>query len=520
MGNGIRFAVISIALLAWADFAAAGDWVQWGGTNQRNMVSPEKNLPGAEIDLKNASAIRWTTRLGLWAYGHPVIADGRVFIGTGDRYWKDPRKRRTRGGLMICLDEASGKVLWRLLVPRYREKIHGSAFDDLDIGICSTPTVEGERVYVVSNRGEVLCLDTDGLADGNDGPFRDEGQYMAGPGEKPLKLKSGDGDIIWRFDMIASLPSAPHDATNSSVMILGDYLYVCTSNGVHRTPDEPNPLPDAPSLIVLDKKTGKLVGVDGEKIGRRTFHGQWSSPAASKVGGKTLVYFGAGDGVLYAFEQLSPRAQLKPPKPTVLKKAWWYDCNPPEFRKYPSGKIIDYWDADASRIDVPRGFLAPSEIIATPVVYKGKIYIAIGRDPEHGPGKGVLHCIDPRGKGDITKAGRVWSYSDINRTMGTVAISAGLLYVADIVGTVHCLEADTGKVQWVCKTGQPIWSSTLVADGKVYACTEEGKLWIFKAGRKMKVLVKIDLPDKTSTMPTAANGVLYFASHRKLYAIG
>ena len=53
----------------------------------------------------------------------------------------------------------------------------------MGLGICSSPTVDGDRVYLVTNRCEVLCLDVHGMANGNDGPLRDEGQYTAGPGQ-------------------------------------------------------------------------------------------------------------------------------------------------------------------------------------------------------------------------------------------------------------------------------------------------------------------------------------------------
>ena len=65
----------------------------------------------------------------------------------------------------------------------------------------------------------------------------------------------------------------------------------------------------APSLIVLDKHTGRLAATDDEQIGTRLLHGQWSSPSLGQVGGKTLVFFGGGDGVCYAFEALAGRAR-------------------------------------------------------------------------------------------------------------------------------------------------------------------------------------------------------------------
>ena len=67
------------------------------------------------------------------------------------------------------------------------------------------------------------------------------------------------------------------------------------------------PYPLAPSLIALEKHTGKLVAQDDEKIGTRLFHGQWSNPSLGRVNGKDLVFYGGGDGICYAFEALTRR---------------------------------------------------------------------------------------------------------------------------------------------------------------------------------------------------------------------
>lgn len=527
----LRWAWTGLLLLT-ATVCSADDWPQWGRMNCRNMISPAKNLPtnfspgkklaDGELDFRSLRNVKWVARLGVHTYGNPTVADGRVFVGTNDRRFSDPRIKRDRGGVLICLDERTGRCLWRLHTRRYRPRVYGSGFDDLNVGLCSSPTIDGDRLYVVSNRAEVLCLDVKGMADGNQGPYIKEGAYLAGGDRKPVEIQKGDADILWRFDMMHRLPTAPHDATNCNILLLGDLLYICTSNGVHRMPDQATPLPNAPSLIVLDKKTGALVAKDDERIGGRTFHGQWSSPSAGKVDGRMLVFFGGGDGVMYAFQPPKAKAAATRPatRPATLKKVWSYDCNPPDFKIDAEGKPIDYWSGDASRARVTKDFKGPSEIIATPVFYRNRVYVAIGRDPVHGKAKGVLHCIDATGKGDVTKTHRIWSYRGISRSISTVSISDGLLYVADFAGVVHCLDAETGKVHWTHNTRQAIWSSTFVADGKVYVGTQRGMLWIFAAGAKKKIITKIKLPSELSCTPIAANGVLYIATGRYLFAVG
>jgi outer membrane protein assembly factor BamB len=479
------------------------------------FVPGEKKTDGSGIDPATTRNVKWAAQLGSQTYGNPTVSGGRVFVGTNDFAIGDPKYHSTRGGLVKCLDAATGKLLWKLVIPRRETNDPNFNFDNIDLGVCSSPTVDGDRVYLVTNRCEVLCLDVHGMADGNDGPFKDECHYTAGPGKPPVAPGRGDADILWRYDMIAEIPVWPQDASNCSVLVHGDFLYVGTSNGVDRSHDR-LPYPLAPSLIVLDKKTGRLVAKDAEKIGTRTFHGQWSSPSLGRVGGRTLVFFGGGDGICYAFAALEREPQGVVP----LEKVWSFDCNPPSYR-FKNGKPIPYRSGD---VRLHRGnnndgkFLGPSEIIATPAFYKNRVYVATGQDPSHGRGRGMLACIDATKTGDITARGKIWTYDKIGRSLSTVSIAGGLLYIAETFGTLHCLDADTGKCCWTHDTKAEIWGSTLMADAKVYLGTQKS-FWVFAAGRQKKVLHEIHLGAPVYATPVAANGVLYVASHRYLWAV-
>ena len=506
---------------------SAGDWPQWGGSVGRNMVSSETGLPisftpgtkkpdGSGIDLGTTKNVKWVAKLGTQNYSSPAIAAGRVFIGTNDMTLDDSRYESTGGGMLLCLDEATGKLLWQLVAPKLeidRDKV-STAFDTMALGVCGSPTVDGDRVYVVSNRGELLCLDVHGMANGNDGPFTDEGRYSVDVGKPPAAVGPNDADILWRFDIINETPSFPHDAVNSAVLVHGDLLYVGTGNATKESTDIP--YPTAPSVIVLNKKTGKVVSRDDGKCSAGVFHGQWSSPALGKVGEKTLIFWGGGDGICYAYEALAE----VPHQPTVMKTVWTFDCNPPEFR-YKDGKPIDYWDGDKRRNSENKNdglFYSPSEIIATPVFHNNRVYVAGGQDPLHGRGRSALHCIDATKTGDISKTGKVWSY-EFERTMSTVAIANDLLFIADYSGHVHCLDLATGRPHWVHETKLDTWSSTVVADGKVYLGTRKG-LCVLAAAKDKKVLADLSLGSAVRSSVVAANGVLYVASQRYLWAVG
>ena len=511
--------------------ASAEDWPQWGRRPSRNMASDAKGLPASfgpgrakddsrQIDMSTTRNVKWTIVLGSQTYGNPVVSGGKLIVGTNDAMLKDPRFKRTRGGLLICCDAKTGKILWRLVVPRFESTDKRFNLDRLNLGICNSATIDGDRIYVISNRGELLCLDMNGQADGNDGPFKNEGQFMVPKGLPAAKLNNSDADIIWKYDIITELPAWPQDALSCAVLVHGDFIYAGSSNAVDKSHINV-PYPDAPSLIVLNKKTGKLLAVDNEKIGRRMLHGQWSSPTMGKVGGKTLVFYGAGDGQLYAFEALTKAPTGK--KVATLKKVWRYDCNPREYRFGANGKKILYQRIHGAARNTTRGE-GPCEIIGTPVFYKGRIYVAIGQDPRHGTGKGCLSCVD------AATGKKIWESRRVERSLSTCSIYDGLLYIADYTGNLHCFDPDTGKRhwvhhtdpeygKWVFKTNSPLWSSTFAADGKIYLGTEGKMLWVFRAGRKKKLLNRIPLLEKMSNTPITANGILYVATGRYLYAV-
>ena len=288
------------------------------------------------------------------------------------------------------------------------------------------------------------------------------------------------------------------------------------------------PNPQAPSLIVLDKHTGRLVAQDDEQIGTRLLHGQFSSPSLARVGEKTLVLYAGGDAVLYAFEPLTddPRQARQAEEGLVLRLRAAgvlgerrQQAKPIEYRagNWHSPFAVGKYGNKADRAD----FVGASEVIATPVFHQGRVYVAIGRDPAHGRGRGALHCIDPAKTGDITKTGKVWTYQGIQRSISTASVADGLVYVADVAGWLHCLDADTGRCYWTHDTESyqfngAIWGSTLVADGKVYLVTRKS-LYVFAAGKQKQVLATVRLGGECS--PIAANGVLYVVLRGTLYAL-
>jgi len=480
------------------DRAGGADQPQWGQRHTRNMVSGEKGLP-AHSDPTNGHNVKWVAALGTECYSTPVVAQGRVIIGTNNQRPRDPRHQGDRGAL-YCFAEKDGAFLWQLVVPKYSDDIYQ---DWPKVGIVSVATIEGDRIYVMSNRREIMCLDLHGLANGNDGPFTNEAALLAPRGAPPTPLGEKDADILWVFDMVEEAGIWPHDGAQTSILIHGRHLYINSGNGVDNTHRKIR-RPDAPSLVVLDKETGRMVGRDNERIGPRIFHCTWSSPALGEVNGRQQIIFAGGDGVVYGFEPLPQ--ELPPGPPATLKKIWWFDGDP-----------------DSPKEDVHR-FIgnrqqSPSNIKSTPVFHAGRVFVTLGGDIWWGKKEAWIKCINAQLSGDISRTGLIWSTPLKDHSCTTPAIQDGLVFVADCGRQVLCLEERTGEVLWRHQVKGDVWSSPLVADGKVYVGSRRRDLTVFAAKRELEVLASVEMDSGMVASPMAANSVLYIATMQKLYAL-
>ncbi|MBK5256956.1 MAG: PQQ-binding-like beta-propeller repeat protein [Vicinamibacteria bacterium] len=476
MSDLIKASALSLATLLLLSGAprvgtsdpGARDWPMWGGTPERNMVSSATGLP-SEWDVATMKNIKWVAELGSPSYGNPVVSSGKVFVGTNNEGLRDPKQPGDRGVLM-AFREDTGEFLWQ----HTHEKLESGQANDWPYqGVASSPLVDGARLYYVSNRGVLWCLDVEGFRDHeNDGPITHE--VLTGP---------GDPDVIWAFDMIKEVGAFPHNLANSSPAMSGDLVFVSTSNG-HDESHVKVPRPQAPAVIAVHKLTGKLVWADNS-VGDRILHGQWSSPAVGMIGGVRQLVSAQGDGWVRGYEAQTGR------------KLWEFDTNPKD-AVWPKSR---------------------NELIATPVIVGDRVYIGNGQDPEHGEGAGNFHAIDGTKRGDITEAGRLWTFSDIRRTVSTAAVSDGLLYISDFSGFLYCLDAASGRAVWKHDLFSAVWGSPLVADGKVYLGDEDGDVAVLVHGREKKVLAEMNMGGSVYGTLTPANGAMFLNTQNRLFAI-
>jgi outer membrane protein assembly factor BamB len=482
-------------------FARADDWPMWGRNWSHNAVSPEKGAPvdfaferkddnGKILPAKN---LAWSSPAGGRAVGTPVVAGGLIWVGTTGRL--DPKKKED-GAVLMCFRERDGKLLYQYVCPRLGEGAR-SIEDFPWSGMGSSPLVEGNRLWLINSRSEVVCFDT--------GPLKDE---------KEPKL-------LWSVDLRKEFDVVPNFAVmmlgfHASVAAYKDWLYIVTGNGigddyVHVAS------PEAPSLVCLDKANGKLVWKDNSP-GKNILRCQLSTPLVMEVNGRPQVIVGQGDGWLRSFDAKSGNL------------LWKCDLNR-KGSKYEVGGQND------------RNY-----IVATPVAYDGRVYIATGRDIEQYEGYGCFFCIDPTKEGDVspdleTVPGKgkpnpnsavVWSTHDakppklpksvsereylFGRTISTCVICDGLVFAPEVGGYLHCYDAKTGKLHWVHDTKSSFRASPLYVDGKVYVVDDDGDVLIFACTKEEKLLAKIESDRMIAANPIFANGTLYITTENRLFA--
>jgi outer membrane protein assembly factor BamB len=432
------------------------------------MVSDATGLP-TTWDVKSGKNIKWVASLGSQSYGNPVIGGGVVLVGTNNESLRDPKQPGDRGVLM-AFRESNGEFMWQ---GTFEKLTSGRANDWPFQGIASSPLIIGEKAYFMSNRAVLMAVDLLGFTDGeNDGPTKDE----------KLSGKT-DMDVLWTFDTMEAVGNFPHNLANSSPVAHDNMIFISTGNGQ----DESHvniPSPKAPAIVAVDIVTGEPKWEDASP-GDKILHGQWSTPAVGTIGGVVQVVHGQGDGWVRGYEAATG------------KKLWEFDTNPKE-AVWPKTR---------------------NEVISTPVIFENVVYIANGQDPEHGEGVGHLYAIDATKRGNITTTGQLWHYDKIRRSISTASIKDGIIYYPDFSGFLHALDVKTGKPFWVHDMFAAMWSSTMVADGKVYLGDEDGDVVVIQHGKEKKILAENTMDSSVYSTVITANGVMYVMTRNNLYAI-
>ncbi len=397
-----------------------------------------------------AKNIKWVARLGSQSYGNPVIANGHVYVGSnnGAGYLKR-YPDQVDLGVLLCFSEADGKFLWQ----HSNEKLPTGRVHDWPMqGVCATPLVEGKRLWYVTNRGEVVCLDTEGFYDGVDnGPVQNElgrlVEYMKN--EDPTKdkvaplvkdLEAGKIPDAMRADFAKAGLPLPDDAKLAAGKGGG---YTITFAG-KKGPREAQLRMEGPKLVAY-----KVIGIEDTdeadviwrlNMMKQLGTSQHNMASCSVTAAGDLLFVNTSNGVDEGHINLpapsapsfvcldkntgkviwtdnspgtnvlhgqwsSPAYAVLGGVPQVLfggGDGWLYSF---EAAGTPEGKSKPLWKFDCNPKEskyVLGGRSDRNHIIGTPVIWNGLVFIGVGEDPEHGEGAGHFYCIDPTKRGDVS----------------------------------------------------------------------------------------------------------------------
>ncbi len=489
---------------------SAEDWPQFGRDSTRNPVSPEKNPPiwwqfaGGEGEKKvEDKNIKWKAKLGErtnYNYSDPIIQDGMIWIGT--KRVNPTKSKPTEAEFdmaLVCLDEATGKELFCYQYEPIKGQVGFWANTP-----SSSPLIIGDHLWFMNNRAEVFCWDI-----------------------KPLKDRKGKPKELWKLDLAKEFKVKHwfnhHGSRRPSIAAHGDYLYLPTGHHFNTRETLNIDGKNAPSLLCIEKMTGKVVWKDSSPNEEMVTH-QPASATIIEIKGEVQVVVPQGDGWIRSFE------------PKTGKLIWKFDTNP----------VAAVW-LDKEN---PRNGICASAVFAN-----GLIYVANADRLECFTTPAYLYCIDPTKKGDLTptfttgdnkgkknpNSGMVWMYggpskdpkedSILEGVFGNPVVMEGFVVVASFYGGVHCLDAKTGKAHWAHryerkkKNPDGIHGSPLIVDGKIYISSRSEGVWIYELSKEMKILgSQVGFSEalenyESCVSPVFANGVLYIESDHVLYAI-
>jgi len=442
--------------------ASGDDWPQWQGAD-RNAISKETGL--LKEWPKNGPPLAWKTNGLGGGYSAPSIAAGRIF----------GMSNRGDDQVVWALSETDGKEIWATrLGPALREgRSQGSE------GPGCTPTVDGDRLYVLGAGGDLACLQT------------------------------SDGNIIWQINLTRDFDGrVPTWRYNESPLVDGGKV-ICTPGGQ-----------DA-NMVALDKLTGDTI---------------WKSPApASPSGGAGGATAGAGAGPRGAGRDTGDPADVPgggAPGSRDGKRGFGggrggFGRGPGSGAGYASAIAIDF-DGERQYVQLTASALVgvaasdgkllwrynrPANRMgincSTPVHHEGHVFASSA----YGTGGGLVKLTKDASGG--IKAEEVYFTTNMQNHHGGMIVVDGSLYGANggnQGGFLVCLDFQTGEVLW--RDREAPKGSLALADGRLYLRAEDGAMLLIEPNRERFVeRGRFEQPDRSESPawahPVIANGKLY-----------
>jgi outer membrane protein assembly factor BamB len=368
----------------------------------------------------------------------------------------------------------------------------------------SAPIVMGDRVYLINTAGQgetlqerIICFNADTgkvlwehrfniyLSDvpphrvGWASPAGDPttgNVYVFGVGGNLIGLNR-DGKVLWErslgedFGLLTT-----HGGRTVSPIVDGDLVIVSGvtfqtgqhGRGAHR-------------FMAFDKKSGETIYVSAP--GGRPYDTTYAPPIIANINGTRLLIQGASDGVVHAI------------KPQTGEPVWKYEIS-------------------------KRG-------LNTGVVVKGATAILTHSEENLDSNEmGMMVAVDATTKGDIKKENVKWQIYGWQGGFSSPVIDGDRLYQLDNGANIAAFDVNTGKQLWLQNLGTIQKASPVLADGKLYVGTENGKFFILKPGPTKAEILDEDLlgtearPEAIIASAAVSNGRVFVVSDSNLYCIG
>lgn len=471
----IRSFRIALALSLSLHVARASDWPHFRGPHSAGIAVPEGPL---QADIGPDKHVLWKTELPP-GHSSPAIVGDKIFLTAV----RDKEHLET-----LCLDRASGKILWRVEAPhKTLEQIHG-------IGSYAQPSPAADRDCVVTMFGSsgLYCYDHAGCE-------------------------------LWHHDMG---PFNDEFGAASSPVIEGDRVVLVQDH-------------DLDSFVAAyDKRTGKELW----RIDRSEFVRGWATPAVWTVDGKKQVVIAGSLRVvgydfdtgreLWTVRGLSRVVCMTPvigPDNTLYAAGWSAGGDPgDQIRLEPFADFTSQFDENKN------GTLEPSEV-GSSAALKTR-FAQCDRDKDgHITRKeydtfemlfaksqnGVL-AIKPGCRGDATETNLLWRYDKFSPFCASPLFYRDRIYTVKDGGILTCIDAATGKA---FKSGRVMgtnnyYASPVAGDGKIYLLSQRGTLSVVSAADQWQVIHSAEFGEECFATPALLDGCIYLRTSGHLYCFG
>ncbi|HKW98821.1 MAG TPA: PQQ-binding-like beta-propeller repeat protein [Bryobacteraceae bacterium] len=446
---------------------AAADWTQFRGPNGSG-VSPSKGLPD-HFDLQKN--IMWRTALPP-GHSSPVFTADHIFVTAFEG----------KTLLTICLDRASGKVLWRREAPREREE----SFEPTNGPASPSPVTDGANVYVF---------------------FGDFGLLSYGTG----------GTERWR------LPLGPFNNVNghgsSPILADGRLVLICDQD-------------TGSYLLAVDAPSGRVLW----KTMRPEYTRGYATPAVyrPKNGPAELIVPGSFEVASYAIETgeklwwvrgLAWQLKTVPliDRDRIFVTGWETEgdreaAKVPEFAKVLAEYDKDH-DGKLARTELPTKFDAEwfgdSDLNHDGYIDEREWQFYQARHVS----QNCLVAIRGGGRGDVTNSHVLWRYRKAIPNTSSPLLYEGVIYLIRD-GIFTSLNPDNGTVFKQARLSGALgryWSSPIAADGRIFVVSEDGKVVVLRAAAEWEILAVNNIDEDTFATPAILDGRIYVRTRLALY---